>query len=211
MNTTPPARTGRRTRAQASLALVETRDLLIRVGMQLLTERGFTSTGLDAILKRATVPKGSFYHYFKNKEDFGLQVMQAYDDYFGRKLDRWLLDESTPPLQRLRNFVDDAKQGMARHDYARGCLIGNFGQEVGALPEPYRQAMNGILQEWEARVAACLIAAQEQGALGAQADCESLARFFWIGWEGAVLRAKMMRSAAPMDIFLDGFLAGLPG
>lgn len=210
MTTTPPTRAGRRTRAEASLALIETKELLIRVGMELLTERGFTSTGLDAILKRATVPKGSFYHYFKNKEDFGLQVMQAYDEYFRKKLDRWLLDERTAPLQRLRNFVEDAKQGMARHSFSRGCLIGNFGQEVGTLPAPYREAMNHILQAWEFRVANCLAAAQQRGAIAADADCQSLSTFFWIGWEGAVLRAKMMRKAEPMDVFLNGFVAGLP-
>ncbi|MDH0737130.1 TetR/AcrR family transcriptional regulator [Achromobacter sp. AGC78] len=210
MTTTTPPRTGRRTRADASLFLVETRDLLIRVGMELLTERGFTSTGLDAILKRATVPKGSFYHYFKNKEDFGHHVMQAYDEYFRKKLDRWLLDGQTAPLQRLQNFVEDAKHGMARHGYTRGCLIGNFGQEVGALPEPYRACMNQILGAWESRIATCLAAAQERGDIAASADCQSLSSFFWIGWEGAVLRAKMMRKAEPMDVFLKGFLAGLP-
>ncbi|MFJ3463466.1 TetR/AcrR family transcriptional regulator [Achromobacter spanius] len=208
---TTPESMPRRARAESALALVETRALLIRVGMELLTERGFSSTGLDAILKRATVPKGSFYHYFKSKEDFGHQVMQAYDEYFCKKLDRWLLDEQTAPLQRLRNFVQDAKRGMARHGFTRGCLVGNFGQEVGVLPDQYRESMNRILQSWESRVAACLAIAQQHGAINAQSDCRSLSQFFWIGWEGAVLRAKMMRNADPMDTFLEGFLAGLPG
>jgi len=201
---------GRRARAATSLAVIETRELLIRIGMELLTERGFTSTGLDAILKRATVPKGSFYHYFKSKEDFGYHVMQAYDEYFRKKLDRWLQDEAVPALQRLRNFVEDAKHGMARHRYTRGCLIGNFGQEVGALPDLYRPAMNDILFAWELRVSACLSAAQAQGQVAQGADCDALAKYFWIGWEGAVLRAKMMQQPGPMDVFLQGFLDGLP-
>ncbi|WP_241012065.1 TetR family transcriptional regulator C-terminal domain-containing protein, partial [Burkholderia sp. Ac-20392] len=27
---------------------------------------------------------------------------------------------------------------MARYAYSRGCLIGNLGQEMGALPESFR-------------------------------------------------------------------------
>jgi TetR/AcrR family transcriptional regulator, transcriptional repressor for nem operon len=59
------------------------------------------------------VPKGSFYHYFDSKDSFGLALIDAYAAHFARKLDRWLADESRPPLQRLRDFFADAKAGMS--------------------------------------------------------------------------------------------------
>jgi TetR/AcrR family transcriptional repressor of nem operon len=34
-------------------------------------ECGFSSVGLSAILQAAGVPKGSFYHNFQSKEQFG--------------------------------------------------------------------------------------------------------------------------------------------
>jgi TetR/AcrR family transcriptional repressor of nem operon len=40
-------------------------------------------------------------------------------------------------------------------------------------------------------------------------DCEEQAAFFWIGWEGAVLRARLTGNTHPLDIFLRGFLSGL--
>lgn len=188
----------------------DTRAALLRSGMELLTEQGFTATGLDTMLKRVNVPKGSFYHYFENKEAFGREVIAAYDAYFSDKLDRWLLDEHRAPLERLRAFVDDAIAGMARHAYTRGCLVGNLGQEVGALPPDYRLQLAGVLQGWQDRVAACLSAARILGELSPDADCDALAAFFWIGWEGAVLRARLVRNAAPLNVFFEGFLAGLP-
>ncbi|PXW24824.1 acrylate utilization transcriptional regulator AcuR [Paraburkholderia caballeronis] len=188
----------------------DARDTLLRSGMELLTEQGFTATGLDTMLKRVNVPKGSFYHYFANKETFGREVIDAYDAYFCAKLDRWLHDDSRAPLTRLRDFVDDAKAGMARHAYTRGCLVGNLGQELGALPADYRERLARVLQGWQDRVADCLRAAQHHGELSKRADCGTLAAFFWIGWEGAVLRARLTASAAPLDIFFEGFLAGLP-
>jgi TetR/AcrR family transcriptional repressor of nem operon len=178
--------------------------------MELLTEQGFTATGLDAMLKRVNVPKGSFYHYFANKEAFGREVIDAYDAYFRAKLDRWLLDDSCAPLDRLHAFVEDAKAGMQRHAFTRGCLVGNLGHEIGALPSDYREQLASILQGWQDRVAACLRTAQSDGALSRRADCDALAAFFWIGWEGAVLRARLVGNAAPLDIFFQGFIAGLP-
>jgi hypothetical protein len=38
-------------------------------------------------------------------------------------------------------------------------------------------------------------------------DCEVLAQFFWTGWEGAVLRAKLERRPDALDLFAEGFFA----
>ncbi|GAB7537051.1 acrylate utilization transcriptional regulator AcuR [Burkholderia sp. 3C] len=191
-------------------AHADTRGVLIRAGMELLTEQGFSATGLDTVLKRVGIPKGSFYHYFESKEAFGRELMTAYDAYFAARLDRWLLDDSRPALTRLADFVEDAKAGMARHDFTRGCLIGNLGLEVGALPEGFRETLETIFTSWQARVARCLRDAQREHTLAADANPDALAAFFWIGWEGAVLRARLVRNAAPLDTFFSGFLAVLP-
>ncbi|BCA28489.1 acrylate utilization transcriptional regulator AcuR [Metapseudomonas otitidis] len=188
----------------------DTRDALVRCGTEILTEQGFLSTGIDAVLSRVGVPKGSFYHYFQSKEDFGHAVLANYADYFARKLDRCLLDASRPPLARIAAFVEDAKAGMQRFDYRRGCLVGNLGQEVTQLPEAFRESLEAILLSWQQRLALCLEAAKAEGELATDTDCERWAAFFWIGWEGAVLRARLVRGNAPLDCFIQGFLAGLP-
>ncbi|MEX3843862.1 MULTISPECIES: acrylate utilization transcriptional regulator AcuR [Paraburkholderia] len=191
-------------------AHADTRDTLIRAGMEMLTEQSFAATGLDALLKRVNIPKGSFYHYFDSKEAFGRELMSAYDAYFCAKLDRWLQDDTRPALERLGAFVDDASKGMARHRYTRGCLVGNLGVEVDILPDDFRDTLERILQGWQARIVACLHEAQREGVLAKRIDLASLAAFFWIGWEGAVLRARLVRSAAPLETFFRGFIAGLP-
>jgi TetR/AcrR family transcriptional repressor of nem operon len=192
-----------------SPAYSATRDVLIRCGMELLTEQGFSATGLDAVLRRATVPKGSFYHYFESKDAFVAAVMDAYDDYFKRKLDKWLLDETRAPLERLADFIADASRGMRKHRFTRGCLVGNLGQELGTLPSGFRERLDAILVGWQARVAQCLKAAQAQGSIPAALDADQLAEFFWIAWEGAVLRARLVQSERPLETFISAFLSGL--
>lgn len=188
----------------------DTREALIRCGVEVLTEQGFMATGIDSILKRVGVPKGSFYHYFASKEAFGLAVLDSYAGYFARRLDRWLLDESLSPLERLAGFVQHSKASMARYDYRRGCLVGNMGQEVSVLPEGFRDALEQTFLDWQRRLCACFDAAKAAGELPARADCTELAAYFWIGWEGAVLRARLVQSDIPLNTFIAGFLRGLP-
>ncbi|AZM96956.1 TetR/AcrR family transcriptional regulator [Vreelandella venusta] len=188
----------------------DTRAALIRSGLEVLTEQGFIASGIDGILKRVGVPKGSFYYYFDSKEAFGRAVIEHYGAYFAAKLDRHLSDMSQPPLARLETFVEDASAGMARHGYRRGCLVGNLGQEAGGLPTGYRDWLLATLADWEQRLARCLEEARETGELAEEADCDRLAKAFWIGWEGAVMRAKLEHSPHPLRIFISTYLQGLP-
>jgi len=188
----------------------DTRAELIRSGLEQLTEHGFTSSGIDQILKKVAVPKGSFYHYFDSKEHFGQVVIESYADYFENKLDSCLLNEMFAPLTRIRNFVEDAKIGMVRHQFKRGCLIGNLGQEVESLPESFRSQLIDIFLSWQSRLTLCLNEAKQQGEISSDADCELLAEYFWIGWEGAVSRAKLIQETKPLTHYITYFINGLP-
>lgn len=189
----------------------DTRQLLVRTGLAALTEKGYCYTGLDEILRQAGVPKGSFYHYFASKEAFGQVLIEAYGQYFAAKLERWFSDTSQAPLQRILAFVEDAKSGMARYDYRRGCLIGNLGQEMAALPESFRGLLRQVLRHWEARLGSVLYEARQAGDIPGDIRCERMAQFFWTGWEGAVLRAKLEQSPEPLDQFAEGFMMLIRG
>ncbi len=183
----------------------DTRNALVWCGTELLTERGFQITGIDEVLRRVGVPKGSFYHYFKSKDHFGHAVIDNYEAYYAKKMDRIFGDTSQSPLQRLVNFTVNAKNGMVKFDFKRGCLIGNLGQELAALDTQFRERLEGVLVSWERRVAECLSEAIDVGELASGQDPQALSRFFWVGWEGAILRSKLMRSLEPIDQFTSIF------
>lgn len=187
----------------------ETRETLCRAGVAALTEKGFSATGIDEILKSVGVPKGSFYHFFASKEAYGSELITLYARYFVRKLDRFLLDESLTPLKRIEAFCEEAERGMQRFDFRRGCLVGNLGQEMGALPESFQAQLTDVLLDWQARFERCLEEAKAAGEISRDADCARWAAFFWIGWEGAVLRAKLERNREPLRVFADMFLMSL--
>ncbi|MCP6553604.1 TetR/AcrR family transcriptional regulator, partial [Klebsiella pneumoniae] len=74
----------------------DTRQAMIRSGLEVLTETGYLAAGMEAVIKNIAVPKGSFYNCFKRKEAFGLAVLAAYGEFFAHELDKFLLKDAVP-------------------------------------------------------------------------------------------------------------------
>lgn len=199
----------RRGRPAKEPKLLQTRELLLRAGLEVLTEKGFSSAGIDEILKQVGVPKGSFYHYFKSKEAFGAELIDCYAAFFSQRLNRHLNNSTLTPLGRLRAFVDDAKTGMAKYHYRRGCLAGKLGQEISVLPESFRSRLIAVFADWQNLFAQGLLAAKQAGEISEQTDCQKMAAWFWIGWEGAVLRSSLEQSPDALDLFSQAFFEHL--
>lgn len=189
----------------------ETRAELIRVGGDIIAHRGFNSTGINAVLKEAGVPKGSFYYYFASKEDFGLAVIDGFAADYNAQLDRTLGNHALPPLERIRSYLEMGIADMRSCDYCRGCLIGNLGQELAGQNESFRLRLDSIFSDWQARFAQCLEAAQERGDIDAGADPRALAQLLQMGWQGATLRAKVSKSVEPMAQFATMYFEQILG
>ncbi|WP_246545786.1 TetR/AcrR family transcriptional regulator [Pelotalea chapellei] len=185
----------------------DTRTDLITAGMQLFASQGYNATGIDAVLKRTGVPKGSFYHFFSSKEEFGLAVIEAFAGRFLARLDIFLSDETSTPLNRLRIFMERGVAQLAEHQCTVGCLIGDLGQELAASNERLRGRLDEILFSWRERFAVCIREAQQAGELPQSYDPHVIAGFILSGWEGAVLSAKVMKSTQPVQDFLDTIFA----
>ena len=84
----------------------DTRQKILETGARIVHRKGFNHTGIQEILEAAGVPKGSFYNYFKNKEDFGLHVIDYYVVHFEGLAQQMLDDTSLAPLKRLVNILN---------------------------------------------------------------------------------------------------------
>lgn len=179
----------------------ETREHIIRTGAELIARNGFGATGINKVLAAAGVPKGSFYHYFKSKNDFGLAVIDAYASETERRMDATLADRKRPPLERLHAYLHASQGDMQECDYSRGCLIGNLGQELAAQNEVFRARLDEVLNGWERRFADCIAEAQAAGTIDSEIEPREAAAFLLAGWQGALLRAKTARSVQPLQRF----------
>lgn len=179
----------------------DTRDRLIQAGADIIAQQGFSSTGINQVLASVGVPKGSFYHYFGSKNDFGLAIIDTYAQDYQALLDATLGNDAMPPLARLDAYFAEGIARMEQDACASGCLIGNLGQELAAQNAVFRERLNAIVASWEQDFATCLEQAKTQGDLREDAEPEALAAFILSGWQGALLRAKLVKSPEPLRHF----------
>jgi TetR/AcrR family transcriptional repressor of nem operon len=180
----------------------KTKDMLLEAGKRVFLEKGYSNAGLEAILQTAGIPKGSFYYYFESKEDFGLQVLNRFAEWVDAEFQRCMEDPSRGMIERLRRFFDVVIERLVSHSCGNGCLVGNLSQEMASQSETFRRRVEEIYKERCNRLAACLEAAQRAGEISAQLDPRLLAEFLLNSWQGALLRAKTMKSREPLGTFL---------
>ena len=178
----------------------DTRQLIADTALELFHTKGYTATGVLDITRAAGVPKGSFYHFFDSKESLALEAVSLYSA--SMRLD--LLDgPSASPLQRIRDFIENAAQAAARDDFTKGCLLGNFSNEMPSQSQVVTDAVGTSLTNWKQKLAATITEAQAAGEITTRTDPQRLAQVLVAGLEGSLAQAKVLRSQAPLDDFID--------
>lgn len=188
----------------------DTQEQLLRQGMAMLLRYGYHNLGIAAVLDATQIPKGSFYHYFESKEDFGLQVIDLYLTEVHAGLDHYLGDKSQPPLQRVRRFFEATEEKYRAEGYL-GCLLGGLGQELSGVSEAFRRKVEQCFSEIAHRIAGCLQEAVERGDLPQDANPEKMAQLLVNCWEGAALRTRLQRDPAPLREMLDFYFRTASG
>ena len=181
----------------------DTREHIIQTGAELILRNGFRATGINTVLDEAAVPKGSFYYYFKSKNEFGLAVIESYSASYEERLDATVGDNSRTPMARIRRYFDEATSDIVANDFSKGCLIGNLGQELAAQNDTFRERLNRVFADWERRFRDCIAEGQERGEIAPSIDPEAAASLLLSGWQGALLRSKLTRSSVPLQYFQE--------
>src|SRR5438105_4436332 len=87
-----------------------TREKLLDAAQKLMLAKGFPATTIDEICEAAGFTKGSFFHYFENKEEVGKAVLVR---YAARKQQIWQAApfvKNIDPLRRVYGYLDFAVQ-----------------------------------------------------------------------------------------------------
>lgn len=186
----------------------EVRQQLLEKGMAMLLRHGYHDLGVAALLEATSTPKGSFYHYFKSKEDFGLQAIDAYMEEVHRGLDACLGDASLAPLARVRRFFELSEEKYRTEGYL-GCMLGGLGQELSGVSDVFRRKVEECFAAIESRIAACLEEAMARGDLPKETQPRRMAKLLVNCWEGAALRCRLARDPAPLHEMLDFYFAAV--
>ena len=190
---------------------IHSKDEIVQAGLDLILSKGFNATGVEAILKQANVPKGSFYNFFSSKEEFGLAIIDQYVAEVGELFHTIFTDESLPPLERIKKSFEARIAKFEGYDCAKGCLIGNLSLEMSDQYESVRERLEQALQVWAKDLSRLLLQARKEKTIPEDLDPEMLAENLISSFQGALLRSKVKKSSEPLKnfiyIYFDRFLS----
>jgi len=201
----PPIQKRPRPDADSIATTHATKQRLIDAGLPMLLKHGYSDLGIQAVLAATGIPKGSFYHHFRDKEDFALQVVDAYMTQVHAGLDACLADSARPPLERVRAFFEMTRQSY-RDDGYMGCLLGGLGQELSGISEVFRHRIGACFSAISGRMAGCLEEARQRGDIAADSDVGQMADLLVDCWEGAALRSRLRKTPDSLDAMLDFYI-----
>lgn len=183
------------------------RDTLLREGLRVVHQRGYSATSVRDIVEAAGVPQGSFTNHFASKEAFGLEILDIFYQPIHELMAETLLNDALSPLKRLRQWAESGISALNQNGEWNGCLLGNYASETNAAIDSIQVRLSVIFKEQQKNLSYCLKAAVKAGELPANTQAEELAIFIHGAFEGSLLIAKAQRSAKPTESFLKTLFA----
>lgn len=165
---------------------------IIEIAAELIHQYGYHSVGIQKILDLANVPKGSFYYYFKNKEDLGLSVINYFIDQT-----KSIVNQFEESISGLEAFFQCYFSRFEEFECTRGCPIGNLALELSDVNENFRLG----LFEWSHFMENTIFNILEKSSLKNCEKNKELASFIVSSFEGVLLKAKLEKSMKPIEEF----------
>ncbi len=156
----------------------------MQCAVRLFQANGYAATGVSAIIDRARIPKGSFYHHFPGgKEAVAVAAMNWLSIEVSRYLDG-LADEGATGADMMLGIAKYAAAGLKDPKFKRGSLVAVLAAEAIPGSATIQRAVESAVVEWKARLAAGFLRA---GEANADAKAETLLALL----EGATTLARV--------------------
>lgn len=191
---------------------VTTKERILEAAEEIMLQKSFHSVGLNEILSAVKVPKGSFYHYFQSKEQFGVELLKHYVADATAFKRRALLTEEIAgnPLERLLTLFDMMIARLLENGCQRGCLVVKLSTEVATFSDDMRAVLAGGMREWQDVLEQVILEGQKKKVIRKDLDAMVTASMIQDLWMGASQRVQVQRSVAPLravSLFVRNFLS----
>ncbi|MEW6055240.1 MAG: TetR/AcrR family transcriptional regulator [Bdellovibrionota bacterium] len=169
---------------------------LVETAAQLIYRQGWNATGINQILVQAKVPKGSFYYYFRSKEDLGAAIVDHYRDFSESVYRQTFLNESLTPREAIESYFKQKSEAMEKQLWRWGCPVGSFANEVAdTAEEKIATACRDFLRRFEEVLETAIARAQREGVVSSGKTSSELAMQVSSVWQGSLLCMKTHQSS----------------
>src|SRR5712671_1738906 len=161
-----------------------TRERIILAAVELFYSRGYEATGMAQILKKSRANSGSFYFFFKSKE----QLLDAVLDWYLENLDPIIVRPAYlathDPIERIFAILDGYRQKILITNFTFTCPIGRLALEIDPARKAIHNKIAANFDGWTAAVRGSFLDAAERFPSGT--DFDQLAEFVLTVMEGGV-------------------------
>jgi TetR/AcrR family transcriptional repressor of nem operon len=184
----------------------ESKERLLAAAKALVLANGYAGTTVDSICEKAGLTKGSFYHFFKSKEELGLAVLEWSMRKGGEILGNGPHLSVADPVERAFAFLKHVEHS-SEELWANGCLLGTFSLELAGTNDKMQQAVARMFSE-----VVDLFAARFEPVVGEGSGLPSgmdLANQYLALLEGSIILAKAHRDPSRIASALRAFRENL--
>jgi TetR/AcrR family transcriptional repressor of nem operon len=175
----------------------QSRQRIVESALYLFWLQGYSATGVAQILARAEANAGSFYYFFKSKEELLLAVLDLYVESLMPVVVQPVLNEIADPLERVFGILEFYRKNLLATGCTYGCPIGRLALEISEEQFKVHKRLADNFDGWTAAVESCLRDAQDR--LPATTDLKTLSQFVLTVMEGGVMQARAQRRVEPFD------------
>ncbi len=157
----------------------------------------------------AKVPKGSFYTYFKSKEDFGIEIIRWHSATFWQKWNEIIDPHATDPLAAVQDCFNAMLADHKDSSVDTFSVVAHVAAEVCESSVECRIMMKSLIGQWNVTLADYIQKAQDLKIARNDIDAGQMAASFWDAWQGSILRVKIEDNLEPVTQCLDLYFGHL--
>jgi len=173
-----------------------TKTKLLDTAMHVIRAKGYTATTVDDICVAAGLTKGSFFHYFRSKEQLAVEAAQHFADMAAGLFSTAPYQQIADPLDRLLGYIDFRTAILQGELADFTCLLGTMVQEAYDTHPQIRAACDQHISEHAMTIQQIIEQAKAKYAPDAEWSAESLAFYTQAVLQGGYILAKAKQSPA---------------
>lgn len=179
---------------------VTTKRRILEVAQDLVLDRGFSATTVDAVIDAAGISKGAFFHHFSSKNALGQSMLERYASADAEILEAFMAkaeETSEDPAEQLVAFARAFEEASDEMFSQPGCLFVSFVYERMPDSREAHQVIRGNIELWRRRLGDKMRQAFTARSITG-VDPDSLADLMFTVFEGAFILARA--TGDPADV-----------
>ena len=130
----------------------EAKEKLINSAIDLITQRSYSSVGVQELCDHAGVKKGSFYHFFESKKELTINSLDIMWKFYKDNCLMPLIDSDLSLEEKFNSLMNKSykltKDSMECNGCITGCPFGNLAMELSTQEEDIRLKIEEIFRDW---------------------------------------------------------------